>query len=432
MGHITKFAVEGLFHKASHVIDFCSDGPVTIIAGPNGVGKTHILRLLQAALTPNFHTLKAMPFESLEITFSNQRRLAISKEDDDEGQEQILLEGLGPKGGRIGKIAIPLIFYRTEPFDHPRYWFRTASGWINRRTGERLPSHLNPGRNLRYLSDDTPFNLDDELGDIDWLKSLIGDRNPILIDTKRLDTLPVQNRAEEPPPQAPSRINEYIEQVKLQVSDARRASLLESQAADQSFAARVLKRSRKTIPEVELKKRYEEIAERHAELHRSGLSGGAVEVEFPSSGTDATERRILTVFLNDWARKLEPFREVNDKLTALRRIVNDKFLDKKLSLDKSGALAFSSTVDGSHIPVTSLSSGEQHILALFTMLLFSAQPGSMVLIDEPEISLHAAWKHAFLTDISEVAKIADLQVVFATHSSGIVNGRWDLVRELGV
>ncbi|WP_218106666.1 AAA family ATPase [Micromonospora pallida] len=79
-----------------------------------------------------------------------------------------------------------------------------------------------------------------------------------------------------------------------------------------------------------------------------------------------------------------------------------------------------------------LSSGEQHILALFTMLLFSTSPGSIVLIDEPEISLHAAWKHAFLTDITDVAAIANLQVVLATHSSGIINGRWDLVQELAI
>jgi len=80
--------------------------------------------------------------------------------------------------------------------------------------------------------------------------------------------------------------------------------------------------------------------------------------------------------------------------------------------------------------VSKLSSGEQHLVALFAMLLFSAGPASIVLIDEPEISLHAAWKHSFLDDISEVARLADLQVLLATHSSGIINGRWDLTEEL--
>jgi hypothetical protein len=295
-----------------------------------------------------------------------------------------------------------------------------------------LPAGLTPPPEYRLRSDQGRlFDFDDDKAAEGWIAQLLDGRKPILIDTKRLDTVPHRS-GNDSSPQPTSRIDEYMEQVKVQVSDARRNSLLESQAADQSFAKRVLKRSKRSIPESELKKQYQEIAERHAELYRSGLSGGTVELEFPSSGTDATERRILTVFLNDWARKLEPFRAVNDKLTTLRRIVNDKFLDKELLLDKSGALEFVSTVDRSAIPVRSLSSGEQHLLALFTMLLFSAQAGSVVLIDEPEISLHAAWKHEFLRDISEVARIADLQVVLATHSSGIINGRWDLVQELGV
>ena len=53
-----------------------------------------------------------------------------------------------------------------------------------------------------------------------------------------------------------------------------------------------------------------------------------------------------------------------------------------------------------------------------------------MLIDEPEISLHAAWKHSFLEDISRVAEVNELQILLATHSAGIVNGRWDLVEEL--
>lgn len=64
------------------------------------------------------------------------------------------------------------------------------------------------------------------------------------------------------------------------------------------------------------------------------------------------------------------------------------------------------------------------------MMLFAAAPGSLVLIDEPEISLHAAWKHSFVDDVSRIARLNDLQVVLATHSTAIINGKWDLVREL--
>ena len=94
-----------------------------------------------------------------------------------------------------------------------------------------------------------------------------------------------------------------------------------------------------------------------------------------------------------------------------------------------GSMGFR-TFDNRPIRVASLSSGEQHLVALFTMLLFSASAGSVVLIDEPEISFHAAWKHAFLDDISSVARLMDLQILIATHSSAIINGRWDHTEEL--
>lgn len=270
---------------------------------------------------------------------------------------------------------------------------------------------------------------DELLVDHGWLGDLIENRNPIFIDTKRLDTFQAKGGSDGTPT-FKSRIDQYIEQVKVQVADARRASLAVTQESDQTFAKRVLNRSKKVIRGEDLKKRYEDIAERSAELYRSGLSQTLVDVQFPSSAVDETETRVLSIFIDDWQSKLEPLLPVNEKLKALQRIVNEKFIGKRLRLDKTGALVFVAN-DGSVIPVTLLSSGEQHILALFTMLLFSAQPGSVVLIDEPEISLHAAWKHAFLEDITDVANIADLQIILATHSSGIINGRWDLVQELG-
>ncbi|MEV5042055.1 ATP-binding protein [Microbacterium sp. LMI1x-1-1.1] len=151
---------------------------------------------------------------------------------------------------------------------------------------------------------------------------------------------------------------------------------------------------------------------------------------FPDK-TTPTDRRILSVFLDDWDRRLEPLLPVNEKLEALRDILDTKLAPsgKVTSISARGGLEFHNAA-GHRLPVARLSSGEQHLVALFTLLLFAARPGSLVLIDEPEISLHAAWKHAFLADITRVAALSNLQVVLATHSAGIINGRWDLTEEL--
>jgi len=52
------------------------------------------------------------------------------------------------------------------------------------------------------------------------------------------------------------------------------------------------------------------------------------------------------------------------------------------------------------------------------------------LIDEPEISLHITWQKEFLDDLLKIIKMQNFQVLIATHSPSIINGRWDLVYNL--
>ncbi|MEC4851793.1 MAG: AAA family ATPase, partial [Jaaginema sp. PMC 1079.18] len=79
---------------------------------------------------------------------------------------------------------------------------------------------------------------------------------------------------------------------------------------------------------------------------------------------------------------------------------------------------------------TELSSGEQHELVLLYELLFKVEPNSLVLIDEPELSLHVGWQVQFLKDLQEIVKLANLDILMATHSPDIIQDRWDLTVEL--
>ena len=54
----------------------------------------------------------------------------------------------------------------------------------------------------------------------------------------------------------------------------------------------------------------------------------------------------------------------------------------------------------------------------------------MVLIDEPEISLHIIWQEELLGDLSEIAQMNGLNILMATHSPQVISDRWDLAVEL--
>ena len=86
--------------------------------------------------------------------------------------------------------------------------------------------------------------------------------------------------------------------------------------------------------------------------------------------------------------------------------------------------------EGTVLSATDLSSGEQHELVLFYELLFKVAPGSLVLIDEPEISLHVVWQEHFLKDVQDVTRLSDIDVIVATHSPDVIDGHRDLLVEL--
>ena len=78
-----------------------------------------------------------------------------------------------------------------------------------------------------------------------------------------------------------------------------------------------------------------------------------------------------------------------------------------------------------------LSSGEKETLVLFYQLIFEVSEDSLILIDEPEISLHIAWQRKFAEDIQMIIQQKKIKVVIATHSVQIVNGNKKIQRDLG-
>jgi len=77
----------------------------------------------------------------------------------------------------------------------------------------------------------------------------------------------------------------------------------------------------------------------------------------------------------------------------------------------------------------STSTGEQQLLALFYGVLVALPPRCVVLVDEPELSLHVAWQLTLIQDLVEAADMRGSRVVVATHSPAIVNDWWDWVIE---
>ena len=63
-----------------------------------------------------------------------------------------------------------------------------------------------------------------------------------------------------------------------------------------------------------------------------------------------------------------------------------------------------------------LSSGEQHELVIIYELLFRTDNNAIILIDEPELSLHVDWQAKFLSDLQENGGIYQILWLFSRHT----------------
>lgn len=109
-------------------------------------------------------------------------------------------------------------------------------------------------------------------------------------------------------------------------------------------------------------------------------------------------------------------------------IVQSEFSDKKLVLDGEHGLFFIS--DDTIIIPEELSSGEQHFIIQLITLLMKAEPQSLVLIDEPELSYHPAWQMDYLKNLKRIAEIGQYQFILATHSPQIFDYKWGYTIDL--
>lgn len=115
---------------------------------------------------------------------------------------------------------------------------------------------------------------------------------------------------------------------------------------------------------------------------------------------------------------------VRKPLTQYLDIVNRFFKEgsKEVIIDSDGEIRIKLLDVNSEIDVVNLSSGEKQLFILFAHLLFelSGVENGILLVDEPELSLHLSWQRKFLSSVQEASK--DTEIIVATHSPELVGG----------
>ena len=425
-----------LFGLFDHVIPLNMDERITIIHGPNGFGKTAILRMIAGIFGSNYSALRSLPFDRLDLEFDDGSSLTVTKhvepgEDGDQTQIVFDLTGNEPfalsRGRKIlGRFPLAIIDDVVPGLERV-----TENEWVFLPTGETLDLDDVFDRFADKIHSHYP-HLSREEEPPDWFLNLRNALDVHFIRANRLERSEWRfhrrgTRQESPTLVVARYAKELAEHI--QTTFKRYGEL--SQSLDRSFPRRLVMSSADAFHSMEnIQAELSELESRRANLTDAGLLDKEEHTQFDvPTVTDNSKIDVLSVYIEDVKKKLSVFDSLYEKIDLFKTILNRRFLFKTVLIDKNDGIVFVTT-DGTPLSPSSLSSGEQHEVVLLYQLLFKVKPNALMLIDDPELSLHIAWQAQFLEDLAPVTKLSNFDVLIATHSPHIISDRWDLTVEL--
>ena len=437
---ITRIVVNGLFDRFDHDLIF-KDEQIAIMIGPNGFGKTWILRILNAILSRALNTLLPMPFRQVLLYFDDDSLLTVTRGKPEGGTNRgngLTLMLRGGHAGKGGALTLevpaqqPHVGFSLDAVEHvvPELSRIGEAQWQIRTTGETLDL------------DDVFVRYEDFLPGVplhaqlpEWLQSIRQAIPVRLIDTERLTSRRnTQRTARRRAAAAPARtVSKYSEELGELVSQKLAEYATLSQSLDRTFPTRLVEAETPWTGEPldQLQRRLEAIEIKRSRLVEAGLLVQEREDWKlpPLTRLDESRAVVLGVYASDAEKKLAVFDDLLARVDTFRRIANSRLLYKRVHVSRDGFKVVT-TPDSSELRLEMLSSGEQHELLFLFEFLFRIRDNSLILFDEPELSLHAAWQEQFLSDLEEIAKLSKFVVLMATHSPLIIGDRWDLTIQL--
>ncbi len=435
---LKTFQATKVFNFLDFNINF--DDRLSFLIGTNGSGKTTVLRLIQALLTPSLSELMIIPFHTAKVDYEDRQKtfsitckkttssitLSASTVDDllelhsvDQDEINFIISDDGARSDFIKS-------YQSRHADHPVFRFISS---IN------APIFLGLERaHKRILDWDGENYSGRHSAQRYWNRSVSRGRR-IVEGELTAGLAETQFIVEE--------AYRRIRTVEARRSHQLRESILLAAFRYQEFTV--------SPPDRE---EWERIQQRRAEiedaLENIGISKDRLSEEvgqffsklndlYESTGNPDQENRFPVEWLLNKAQieRVSDLIEIIDEnrarverlyapMSKFLNIVNSFYVDsgKLLSVNEVGRLLFTRE-GGQVIPVRALSSGETQLLIIFSHLAFNryADRSNVFIIDEPELSLHLKWQEQFVTKVLEMRD--GVQMIVATHSPEILAGYED-------
>lgn len=384
---MTKIIVTKLFGRFDYEFDMgdMSKSGIIILSGPNGFGKTVILECINAISTSDLSFFFNLNFKSFEVNRSETGfGIQIKKQNDE----------LIVNDKKLSEKQL-------------NYWGRD-------------------GR-LKFLDGNDMEKLDIILKD---MQKVFGDIRYIkeqrLIEVQSTETV-VSRQNNRKSVQKILAVNNIQKKLEEQIRNLDSVYSQLSNELDRTFVKRLFE-LKEGISEAEFNEKINQVRKKVQKLNDSGISKmGTLDV----TTFKKEDARALKIYFDDFDKKYQVYEKMIEQIELFKQIVNAHFRFKQLKITDKQSLEVIDNETKERIRLSYLSSGEQEILVLYYKLLFEIPEKKIVLIDEPEISLHIAWQRMFAQDLEKIVKLRNIFAVVATHSVQIVTGNRHIQYDLG-
>lgn len=413
----TNIKIEGLFGLYNYDINLNNqkeEDKLTIITGPNGYGKTTILTILSSLNSEDLIYFYKLRYSSIVISFDDDSILSVkqneSTKNDTNDTKQPTVKEVMFIWSKDGEELCHFKYTPTFISDANEEIRKRQSERQSETDGDLLRYHIFLRERIKEeQKEGKEFN--DVIAKaqnqgffimkLDELRTNFIHANRVYCEEKEIDTeLPIK------------KINNDLQE---ELEKENNEFLNNSQLVDENFIVSVLSPGKGAITNEQYIELANEVQKTQDSLVKFQLTN---KVDIPRYQEDNS--KTLYAYLEGLKTKYAYYQTLLRKLLTFDELLSSKqFVNKTISLTPQHGIQVKSA-NGDILDLNMLSSGEQNEIVLLYKLVFEVKENSILLIDEPENSLHVAWQKMFLKDITKIAETNNLQIIIATHSPTIV------------
>ena len=411
---ISRLQIAGLYDLYNYDIVLNSEegNQITILTGPNGYGKTTILILLKSLKSKSLYYFYIIKFNEIIISFSDASKLYITQSyySDNDSEESSDRKGSLEKEVKFvwhkadGQAFSHFIYNRTNI----RKAIRSFRFQISLKG--KVFDNLSTREKEEIFLDNDDFN--------EQIASANGQSQFLMqLEALRIYFIPsnrIYNEAHEENDELP--IEKVRKALTTEITKAQRDFLLYSQQVDSKFIKSLL-----TSCEVECSRESYNLLKKEVENQMSMLVEYKLtsKVEIPEFNEG--NKHILFAYLNGLKEKFSKYSSTLNKINLFNEMLSSKrFANKSILFSPQHGFIIKSN-NGELLNEYQLSSGEQNEIIMLYRIVYEVPDHGVLLIDEPENSLHIAWQKMIVDDMKKIASVKHLQIIIATHSPSIVS-----------